>query len=100
MQRIRPDAVALREKGMCGCVHRSVASRPLWIRAKEIRHPPGLERTVACKSVGDPQPPKDPAGIDSAKVRGGGSKSDRKLHPDAFYVVERSKRNPIVERHE
>jgi len=116
MQGIRPDAVALRQKGMCRRVHRSVASRPLWIRAKEIRHPPGRERTVACKSVGDPQPPNDPARVDSAKVKGGGSKSDRKrseidqrgdekfagreLDPDAFYVIECSKRNPIVKRHE
>src|SRR5580704_3812138 len=107
MQSIRPDAVALRQKGMCRCVHRSIASSPLWIRAKKIRHPPGRERTVACKSVSDPQPPKDPGRVESAKVKGGGSKSDRyrseidqrgdekfacgELYSDAFYIVECSK---------
>jgi hypothetical protein len=116
MQRIRTDAIALRQRGMRARLHRSVASGSLRIRAEEIRSPPGRERTVACKSVGDPQPPKQPARIASAKVKGSGSKSDRKwseidqrgdekfagreLHPDAFYVVECSKRNPIVERHE
>jgi len=38
----------------CRRVHGSIASGLLWIRAKEIRHPPGLKRTVACKPVGDP----------------------------------------------
>jgi hypothetical protein len=34
MQRIWADAVALGQKGMCGCVHRLIASDLLWIGAK------------------------------------------------------------------
>src|SRR6202167_6055609 len=77
MQRIRRDAVALRQKGMCPCIHRAVASGSLWIRASKIRDPTRRERTVTCKSIGDPQPPKDPPWVGATKIKGGGSKSDR-----------------------
>jgi hypothetical protein len=116
MECIGPDPVALRQKGMCSRVHGSITSRSLRIRAQQIRHPPGGERTVACQSVCDPQPPKDPAWIASAKIKSRGRKSDDnrseinqrgdqkfasgEFYSDTSYVVECPQRNPIVECHE
>src|ERR1035438_1837527 len=77
MQCIRPNAIAFRQDGVCSCIHHLIASGALWLRTKKIWNPPGHQRTVACKSVCDPQPPKQPARIASTKVKGAGSESDR-----------------------
>jgi hypothetical protein len=104
------------KKGVRRCVHYLILGGTPWLWTKKIWNPPGRQRTVACKPVSDPQPPKEPPRIGSAKVEGTGGKSDRKrsevdergnqeflggeLRPNAFQVIECSERNPIVERHE
>jgi hypothetical protein len=76
MQRIRADAVMFQQEGVVTCVHRFVARNECGITAEQVRHPPGLKRAVARKTVGDPQPLEDPARVGSPKVESSGTQTD------------------------
>ena len=52
----------LRQKRVSARIHGFIPYDQRGVRANEVREPPGFERAVASKPIGDPKPPEDPTG--------------------------------------
>src|SRR5476649_1841099 len=76
MQRIRRDAIALRQKNVRRSVHHFIARGEFRIRAEEVWNPPRLQRAEARKPVVEPKPPEQPVREASAKVECAAGQSD------------------------